>query len=246
MSAPIVDSHAIVPLAILAASLLGSGHCVAMCGGLTLMFARTRRTAAAYHFGRLLSYAGLGALAGALGQAALGTRVFAVLPWLTTAAIALPLLYLGVARLSGRSMHLRLPTALTRVVRALWPKRPGDSVGSSLTVGLLSAFLPCGWLYGFVLAAAVTQSAALGAVSLALFWAGTLPALASASLLLTKLLRPLGRLAPRFSGALLIVAALFTVAVRATPLVSSLERKAGAPQALDQGMGASCPFHHHE
>ena len=61
-------------LAILTASLLGSVHCAAMCGGFVCMYssgvgrdAATLRSHALYNVGRLVSYVLLGALAGALG-----------------------------------------------------------------------------------------------------------------------------------------------------------------------------------
>src|SRR5690606_10362020 len=44
-------------------------------------------------------------------------------------------------------------------------------------LGLLSALLPCGWLYAFVLGAAATGSALAGALVLLTFWSGTVPIL---------------------------------------------------------------------
>ena len=60
-------------LAVLAASLLGSPHCAAMCGGFVCFYAGSgdRRGVAghvAYHLGRLAAYLTLGVLAGTLGS----------------------------------------------------------------------------------------------------------------------------------------------------------------------------------
>src|SRR6185503_12294429 len=62
-------------LSILAASLLGSVHCAAMCGGFVCLYAGTGTTHdvrvrphAAYNLGRLASYLFLGALAGSVGR----------------------------------------------------------------------------------------------------------------------------------------------------------------------------------
>ena len=62
-------------LSVLGASLLGSVHCAAMCGGFVCLYSGTgsaRQTGAAphaaYNAGRLFSYLLLGALAGSVGH----------------------------------------------------------------------------------------------------------------------------------------------------------------------------------
>jgi sulfite exporter TauE/SafE len=44
-------------------------------------------------------------------------------------------------------------------------------------LGALTAFLPCGWLWGFVVLAMAAPNAVIGAMSLVVFGLGTLPAL---------------------------------------------------------------------
>ena len=47
----------------------------------------------------------------------------------------------------------------------------------ALSTGLLTAFLPCGWLYLFALKAAGTGSPLQGALFMIAFWLGSVPAL---------------------------------------------------------------------
>jgi sulfite exporter TauE/SafE len=54
-------------------------------------------------------------------------------------------------------------------------------------IGLLSGFLPCGWLYLFVLAAAGTENARQGGSVMLAFWIGTLPILTAVTAGASKL-----------------------------------------------------------
>ena len=184
-----------IPFAVLGASLLGSGHCVAMCGGLILTVAKTRKDLVSYHLGRLLGYCGLGAIAGFLGASVFRSSPLGFIPWLSTAALASAFIFLGVR------IWLRRPLHLFRLPRSLWQKLARFGPG---TTGFLSAFLPCGWLHAFILGAVGTQSPALGALYLFFFWMGTLPALSIAPLAVKKIFQPIAKTAPRLSAIILI------------------------------------------
>ncbi len=95
--------------------------------------------------------------------------------------------------------------------------------------GVLTTWLPCGWLYLFVLMAAGTGSTATALVVMAAFWVGTLPALTSV-LLGAHLVVPRFRsLVPVVAGVLLIVAGLYTATGRASANLSSMT----APKQLN-------------
>lgn len=208
------ESRQLIPFAIVAASLAGSLHCVSMCGPLVTASASRPREIASYHLGRLISYAGLGALAGAAGEKVLSD---AASPWISlvsAALIAAALISLGIRSWKGRGLHVPLPRGLVALHQKLWrATAPSPSVQAG-TAGLLSVFLPCGWLHVFTLAAVTTHSAAQGGALLALFWLGTVPALSFAPWGFRKVLQPLARKAPRFSAVLLISAGLATVGFR--------------------------------
>ena len=217
MSALFVDHWtawmSVIPFAVLGASLLGSGHCVAMCGGLVMTVARDRRAVLRYHLGRLAGYCSLGAAAGFLGETALRSSSFVLISWVSTVFLASAFVFLGIRLWLGRPLHLfRLP-------QSLWRKLAGYGPG---TTGLLSAFLPCGWLHAFVLGAIATQSAALGALYLFFFWLGTLPALSFAPLAATKVFQPMAKRAPRMSAIILIAIGIGSLGMKMMPRHASM------------------------
>ena len=205
---------------VLAASLVGSPHCVGMCGGFVCFYSgqagASRRTHAAYHLGRLGSYAALGAIAGALGTGldALGAQ--AGVHRLAVLASGLVLLLWGGAtllRAGGRvdlpgpvRAALRVPVAASMRAAHAWPP-----AARALTLGLVTTLLPCGWLWLFAATAGGTGSPARGALVMAAFWLGTVPLLAGFGLAAQHALGPLRRRLPLVSGTALVVLGLLTI-----------------------------------
>jgi sulfite exporter TauE/SafE len=211
LSAPIAEYSTLIPLAVIGASLFGSAHCVGMCGGLVVATARTRAGVISYHLGRLAGYLALGALAGRIGEATFGAGDSGIQRWLgwgATGLLAAGFIAMGVRVWQGRGAHLfRTPSqGLERLFRFA-AGRPGWT-------GLLSAFLPCGWLHSFVLAAVATGSAARGAALLGAFWLGTVPALALTPWLSARVLRPVAMRVPRLCAILLIAAGALSLGIR--------------------------------
>jgi uncharacterized protein len=98
-------------------------------------------------------------------------------------------------------------------------------------LGLLAACLPCGWLYGFVLAAAATGDPVAGALVMSVFWLGTLPALLLVGLGAAALTGTLRRHAPAAAAVAMVAVGLLTVAGRTT--------LAGAPRAASPAPAGS-------
>lgn len=235
MSVLFVDDGRVLPVAVILASVLGSGHCIAMCGGLVAASAQTRFGWGKYQMGRLAGYLAWGALAGGLGEAFVGAAgadgwVFFA-SWGIALATASLFLESAFRLWRGEGMHRAwIPSWL------LSPERLGGLFrrmrGSETVLGALSSLLPCGWLQSFVWAAIATRRPAAGAGLLFVFWLGTLPALAlSSSVARGLLLRPLGRRAPRAAAALLVVAAMMSIGAKMTPLLS---RDAGGKGAVGE------------
>ena len=226
------------------ASLVGSLHCVGMCGGLVGLYATadgapgSSRWAphAAYHLSRLGSYTLLGALAGGLGSAL--DRFGSPLGWgeLGLVLASLTLVIWGLPSLFRRRPEARLlqlgratprrPWLIERV-QAFFVALAGRAqqrppVWRAGTLGLTSALLPCGWLYAFVVLAAGTGSWTAGAGLLAAFWSGTVPALLGLGVGLRRLSEPLRARLPRLSAALVLLVCAFNVASR-WPLASAGE-----------------------
>lgn len=181
-------------VAVFVASLVGSLHCAGMCGpfvafatlhvkGKTAKPAGAYRLQLAYHGGRLLSYAALGAAAGVLGATLnLGSSMLGVGKLAGLSAGAL-LVVLGIGRiLSLAGARVPVFPGVAWIARTVGA---GQAVASGLSplkrallIGLLTTALPCGWLYAFVAAAAGTGQPVDGALVMLVFWAGTVPVLA--------------------------------------------------------------------
>lgn len=212
-------AHVMIPSAVLMASLLGSGHCALMCGGLVVSAARTFWQNFFYHAGRLLGYLVLGGLSGWLGQnvaTQFPAGVSEAVAWL----VALSFIGLGVVGWKQGSWHLPIPGSArinqwtVRLFRQLTDTKKPQRAYYAGAIGLLSIFLPCGWLYSFVLASASIADPLKSAAMMGVFWAGTVPALVISPLLLRKVFSVTEGVAPKVSSLLLIAAGLFPILLR--------------------------------
>jgi uncharacterized protein len=255
--------------AVLVASLLGSLHCAGMCGVLAAVCSgRTQsggandggvRTAAAwsgpaaYHGARLLIYALLGAAAGLLGAALDLSGTYLGLQRAAMVLAGGTLLVVGILALArtlgfafgpaGRFAPLeRLGRGLVRSAQRRSPATRGAAIG------LASGFLPCGWLYAFVLLAAASGDPARGAALMGAFWLGTVPVLLGLGSLARALARPLGRVAPGAVALVLVVFGTLALFGRLPvgPLVAAgveladANRLAAEASAIDQNSLPCC------
>jgi len=221
-------------ISVLVASLLGSLHCVGMCGGLVGFYAAAERSGPArwaphlaYHLTRLVAYTALGAAAGQLGSGldavgvSIGVGQLGLLMALLTLTLQGAPLLLGRRtreRLSRLARRPRRDSLLARVERtfAALAQRASERppLWRASALGLSSALLPCGWLYAFVVLAAGAGSARGGALLLLAFWSGTVPALLGLGVGLQRLAAPLRARLPRLSAALVATACVANVATR--------------------------------
>jgi len=199
---------------------VGSVHCVGMCGGIAGALAMSRATGPratrsefARHllhgFGRVTSYALAGAAAGAFGSAAavaLGPTATSLLRALAAALIVALGLYLGgwwnglmVIERAGAGLWRRIAPA-ARVLRT------GDSIAGAFALGMLWGWLPCGLVYSALALAATSADAADGAVLMIGFGAGTVPAVLGAGLAAARLGAVLRASASRRLAGVMVVA----------------------------------------
>jgi len=190
-----------------ALGVLGSLHCVQMCGPLVLSAAlpladrpRARQTLAhaCYQLGRITTYALLGAAAGAAGSAVTvlgrlgGIRHGAMFAGgVLLILVSASLVGVRASRLTSVGLF-RHASAWSRFVARLMAS---DAVATRFAMGLVLGLLPCGLVYGALVKAAATASVAAGALTMAAFGAGTSGALLAVGVFAI----PLGRLAGRWS-----------------------------------------------
>ena len=202
--------------AALAAGLLGGVHCAGMCGGIAASLAAGTRGPAlprqlAFNAGRVGSYAVAGAIAGAFGGAMTTAAVLdARLVLLVLANVFIVLVGLYVAGWGGAI--LRLEAIGVPLWRRIEPLRkrffPIDTTARALGAGAVWGWIPCGLVYGMLVLAIASGGPLQGALVMAAFGAGTLPALLAAGLAAAKLMgwrkHPAVR---RTAGALLLAMA---------------------------------------
>lgn len=241
---------------ILAASLLGSLHCAGMCGAFAAFAVMPGGTGAggrvplhlAYHGGRLLVYVTLGAVAGLLGAA---LNVGGALVGLQrVAALLAGSLLVGAGGVAAlRLAGVRVPSAAAAPWLGQWIRRGHAAargwppVLRALAVGLLTTFLPCGWLWAFVLTAAGTGQPLLGAVTLAAFWLGTLPVLVVIGAGIQRMAGAVGLRAQLVACLAVIALGLWSLAGRWQAL--AVPRTSGPPAVHEAGEGREPPHGAH-
>lgn len=199
----------VLTLSIISTSFLGSWHCAAMCGPVATLMAQ-RKSLSAYHLGRFVSYATLGLIGGGVGQVFLNSQ-FVTLRWISAILMAGFLFYLALTKFLPQRFkqdHLAFTKIIDRIHGAFFFKRTQSGFG----VGLLTAFLPCGWLYTYVLAAIATQSAWGGLLVMSLFWLGGLPVLLSAPTLIRSLISGSPRFHQKIAGFILLFSSVYSLA----------------------------------
>ena len=247
--------------AVATASLLGSTHCVGMCGPLALWAAGTTDASRSqvvlntmlYHLGRLVTYAAVGCLAGMIGGLvevggnSIGLRMAAA------RLVGIAMILIGLWRLAnlfwpslaGPTKPIaQEPSWISKQLVRLRPQISRMPVALRATsVGLLTALLPCGWLYLFAFVAAGTADLISGAMVMAAFWIGTLPLLtgliASASFLKQRFRTAI----PAIASLLLIVTGYYTATNNAfanTESFRMLEASAKTDTALLQSEPLPC------
>ncbi|QMU26661.1 sulfite exporter TauE/SafE family protein [Adhaeribacter radiodurans] len=161
--------------------ILGSFHCVGMCGPIALALPVGRGAGLSfvtgrllYNLGRIVTYTALGALAGAVGKS-LQIALFQQTLSIVSGVLILLVLVIPVA-LIGKFRSFtgfgKLLTLLKKTIARYFGKNSTWALG---VVGLLNGLLPCGFVY-FALAGAMSMSSIPAAMLyMFLFGLGTFP-----------------------------------------------------------------------
>lgn len=180
-------------ISLLFLGLLGTGHCIGMCGPLVVAFpGRTGRFAphVFYHFGRLVTYGGIGALMGGAGVGLTKISTLTGGDYLQSVArvqVALSLLaavfliYFGLCQLGifkqPQWMRLASPEKVPGYRRVIRLAFVNQQALEMFFTGLLMGLLPCGLSYAAFARAIAAGGPHQGALMLAVFGIGTLPGL---------------------------------------------------------------------
>ncbi len=161
--------------------LLGSIHCVGMCGPIALALPPGTNNRAFwqgrinYNLGRSLTYALMGAVLGVIG---FGAYLAGFQEMISIIGGALIILVALIAVMWGKTDWMQLQplwlpiSLLHKWMRKLLQLR---SPTGMLGVGLLNGFLPCGFVYVALAGALVSGSAIDGMIYMFLFGMGTFP-----------------------------------------------------------------------
>jgi len=178
-----------LPLVLLS-GLLGSGHCVGMCGAFAMAIGwNTQRPVEnglrqiCYGAGRAVTYSFLGAVAGFAGQ-----RMQFRLTWLESTqgvlSVIAGVLLLGAGMISAgwlptirwrRSSTSRSAGTRCSAAAQFRAMLSAPSRWSVFVAGLATGFLPCGLVYALLMMAASSTSVVRGAMIMAVFALGTMP-----------------------------------------------------------------------
>lgn len=161
--------------------LLGSFHCVGMCGPIAFMLPVSRNNPLKkafqvflYHAGRLLAYSLIGLTFGIIGKSlnlfGLQQQLSIGIGILMIAVILVPTAKFQKYNFSKPAMKLigKLKSSLGSTLK----KKTPDTF---LSIGFLNGLLPCGLVYMAVFGAIATGSIADGSLYMVLFGLGTVP-----------------------------------------------------------------------
>jgi sulfite exporter TauE/SafE len=199
-------------VSIVVASVLGSVHCVAMCGPLVALHGggQSLRLAFAHAGGRLATYSVLGAGAGVVGSAVDLAGRLGNIQRAATLLSGLAIVAWGIQIVRDTSRARTSAGAGTAFGNALVKLRARRPARRAIALGILTGLVPCGWLWAFAITAAGTGRALDGALVMTAFWLGTVPAMIGATAWLGWLR---GRV-PTVTACALVVLGLGALAVR--------------------------------
>lgn len=162
---------------------VGSLHCIGMCGPLALALPLGNRTPAArlyggllYNLGRIVTYSWLGLLLGAAGGLLITPAVQNTVSLVFGSAILLYLLLPASVKKKTAGTSPAAPLFL-RLRKALGGLLSQSTNASLFGIGLLNGLLPCGMVYLALTSSFLTGGTLNGALFMAAFGAGTLPAM---------------------------------------------------------------------
>ena len=168
--------------------LLGSFHCIGMCGPIAFVLPLDRSSKTKmlfqtflYHFGRLLTYAIIGLVFGLIGKglylAGFQQRLSILMGIIMILTVVIP------AKIFNRFQITKpLYKIVGKVKQQLGLYLNKKSNKSIFLIGFFNGFLPCGLVYMALIGSIATSNATNGAFYMLLFGLGTVPMMSAAVL----------------------------------------------------------------
>lgn len=166
--------------------ILGSFHCVGMCGPIAFMLPIDRSNAfkkisqiAIYHFGRLIAYSLIGLVFGLIGNSLF---IFGYQQQLSIIIGVLMIIGVTIPQKTFHKYNFSKPIykLISKVKSALGTALKKKTMDTFLTIGFLNGFLPCGLVYMALFAAMAVGNTARGSLYMAVFGLGTIPLMTTA------------------------------------------------------------------
>lgn len=191
--------------------LFSSVHCLAMCGGLCGLFCRnnpTTKTILLINLGRIITYTLLGLIFASIVQGLALSLPLAEIGFWIRSVLGIILIFLGTRIILNKSslhsffknnfLWQKAKTKLHKITQK-------NSSLAHISKGLLWGLIPCGLLYGVLIAAATSQSILHGGLFMLAFGVGTLPSMLIAADLMKTWNKTLQSKSLRYSAGIFIL-----------------------------------------
>lgn len=166
--------------------LLGSFHCIGMCGPIAFMLPVDRSNTFKkvsqiflYHLGRIITYSLIGLLFGLLGKS---FNLFGFQQQLSILVGLVMIVSILIPYKTFNRYNFSKPLfkVISKVKSALGKELKKKSPDTFLIIGFLNGFLPCGLLYMALFGALASGDALQGSLYMVVFGIGTIPLMTTA------------------------------------------------------------------
>ena len=164
--------------------LIGSVHCIGMCGPLVMALPIANQTSfikwvsiLLYHAGKITSYATLGIILGYFGSSFPLFGVQDNISIVMGSIMLLYVFYIFVLKSNGSPSFFKSNIIFTTIIKKMGPLFKSENKAVFYLIGMLNGLLPCGMIYVALTSALATQNILQGGLIMVFFGLGTMPSL---------------------------------------------------------------------
>lgn len=167
--------------------LIGSLHCVGMCGPIAInlplrgeTFVEKLISGLLYNLGRTLMYGIMGAIFGSIGK---GLYLLGIQQWVSIIMGSIMILTIIIPLFFKKSKNIQFEFFTSYLRTAIQKLFKIRSYKGLFFIGMLNSLLPCGLVYVAIIGAIATGNVYYGSLYLILFGLGTIPMMLTISLI---------------------------------------------------------------